>query len=27
MAPVIALFAIAQKWVVEGLASGGMKGS
>jgi ABC-type glycerol-3-phosphate transport system permease component len=27
MAPVIALFAVAQKWVVEGLASGGMKGN
>jgi ABC-type glycerol-3-phosphate transport system permease component len=26
MAPVIALFAVVQKWVVEGLASGGMKG-
>jgi len=25
--PVILLFAVAQKWVVEGLASGGMKGS
>jgi ABC-type glycerol-3-phosphate transport system permease component len=27
MVPVIALFAVAQKWVVEGLASGGMKGN
>ncbi|WP_229125494.1 carbohydrate ABC transporter permease [Halapricum desulfuricans] len=27
MAPVILLFAVAQKWVVEGLASGGMKGN
>jgi ABC-type glycerol-3-phosphate transport system permease component len=26
MAPVILLFAVVQKWVVEGLASGGMKG-
>ncbi|MCU4718529.1 carbohydrate ABC transporter permease [Halapricum hydrolyticum] len=27
MAPVILLFAVAQRWVVEGLASGGMKGN
>ncbi|MFC7140994.1 carbohydrate ABC transporter permease [Halosimplex aquaticum] len=27
MIPVILLFAVAQKWVVEGLASGGMKGT
>jgi len=27
MAPVILLFAVAQRWVVEGLASGGLKGS
>lgn len=27
MVPVILLFAVAQKWVVEGLASGGMKGN
>ncbi|WP_211194980.1 carbohydrate ABC transporter permease [Halorhabdus amylolytica] len=26
MVPVVLLFALAQKWVVEGLASGGMKG-
>jgi len=27
MAPVVLLFAVIQRWVVEGLASGGMKGS